>query len=444
MVTVQTGTTRGGGRIPRLRDFFYSWDFFKGLRSVGLRPSPRGLPPEFHEQIEKSNISCHHQFTMESFDLRYFKTINTIIEQDSKDTTYKYALLRGAVEISQEYQHLKRENGNRIEFPLGLLIEKWLLYYYPFIEHEIPQKHREGEKAAKQISFRRTFRKITDFYEDHGKFSAFYRDYTKGSIPDAIIPAFRSLVRELRKTITQYPMKHLGHSAANQYYSVFDFDCTFPIPSGKFPVDRDYLIRNMGTYLISREYDTIFEILGSFIAGEDAVLFQWAEFTRSASKGNVSLAKSLEQLRTFPVTERDIGTVRSFYEKLQREQKVLPCVWSGDPIRSGESLDVDHLIPFSVLRNNDLWNLLPALKKINKDKLAKIPSPAFIEERKSAIKYYWTMLRAEYPQQFDREMAISLTGTIDTGPDWQEIAIQKLIEKCRYFIDVRGFDSWRR
>ena len=48
---------------------------------------------------------------MESFDLQNFKTINTIIERDSKDTTYKFALLRGAVEISQEYQHLKRENA---------------------------------------------------------------------------------------------------------------------------------------------------------------------------------------------------------------------------------------------------------------------------------------------------------------------------------------------
>jgi len=34
---------------------------------------------------------------MESFDLNNFKTINTIIERDSKDTTYKYAFLRGTL-----------------------------------------------------------------------------------------------------------------------------------------------------------------------------------------------------------------------------------------------------------------------------------------------------------------------------------------------------------
>jgi len=40
---------------------------------------------------------------MELFDLENFKTINTIIERDSKDATYKFALLRGVIEISQEY-----------------------------------------------------------------------------------------------------------------------------------------------------------------------------------------------------------------------------------------------------------------------------------------------------------------------------------------------------
>ena len=121
-------------------------------------------------------------------------------------------------------------------------------------------------------------------------------------------------------------MKHLGYSATRHYYSVFDYDREFPVLPKEFPVDRDYLIRSMGTYSLSREFDTIFEILGSFISGEDAVLFQWAEFTRSASNGNISLAGALEKLRTYPITERDVVPSRSFYEKLIKEQTVLECV----------------------------------------------------------------------------------------------------------------------
>jgi len=382
--------------------------------------------------------------SMQSYDPENFKTINTIIERDSKDTTYKYALLRGAVEISQEYRHLKITNGNRAGYPFGLLVEKWLLYYYPFIENNIPQKARENEPGAKQISFRKFFRPVVEYYADSGKFSGFYRDYAKGSIPPEIVPDFRSLIKDIRRTITEYPMKHLGYSATGKYYSMFDYDRESGAPSGKFPVDRDYLIHNLGTYFLSREYDTIFEVFGSFIAGDDAVLFQWAEFTKAVSGGNVSLAASLEHLRTPPVTERDKEPAGSFYHSLQKEQGFIHCAWSGKVIRAPEAPEIDHLLPFSVLRNNDLWNLLPATKQVNKDKLDKIPSPEFIDARKPAIKMYWGLLRDQFPQQFGRELAISLTGPIDMNGDWQEKAIEKLKEKCRYFIEVRGFDSWRR
>ncbi len=381
---------------------------------------------------------------MQPLDLQNFKTINTIIERDSKDTTYKYALLRGAVEISQEYQHMKRENCGRVDFPLGLLVEKWLLYYYPFIENDIPQKPRECEKGAKQISFRRSFREITDYYSSHGKFSEFYKDYSKGSIPPPLVPVFRKLVKEIRTTITQYPMKHLGYSATKRHYSVFDYDRNVVVPSEKFSVDRDTLIRQFGTYSLSREYDQIFEVLGSFIAGEDAVLFQWAEFTRAASDGNVSLAGALEKLRTFPITERDVEPARSFYEQLLAEAGVLDCTWSGRPIMSRESLHIDHLLPFSVFRNNDLWNLLPSTNRVNLDKKDKIPSLACIESCRPAILRYWGLLREAYPERFDREISLSLTGSAISGSScWEEVAIRCLKEKCRYLIEVRGCEEWK-
>lgn len=379
---------------------------------------------------------------MESFDLNNFKTINAIIDRDSADTTYKYALLRGAVEVSQEYQHLRHEVGDRVEYPLALLIEKWLLYYYPFIENDIPQKAKECEKGAKKLSFRRLFRVITRYYQDHGGFSVFYRDYMKGSIPDPVAGPLRSLIRDIRRTITEYPMKHFGHSAEKTHYFVFDYDRDFRIPSGSFPVDRDFLVRNMGTYSLSKEYDAVFVLLGSFIAGEDAVLFQWAEFTRSASNGNISLNQSLEQLRIFPVTGRKPEPANTFYRRLQEEPGGIHCAWSGTLIRDPRSLEIDHLIPFSVLRNNDLWNLLPAIKAANKAKLDAIPSPEFLEKRKPAILLYWNLLRGEYKQQFTRELQVSLTGPLAPEQDWQEIAFAKLKEKCRYFIEVRGFDPW--
>ena len=85
---------------------------------------------------------------MESFDLQNFKTINTIIERDSKDTTYKFALLRGAVEISQEYQHLKHERGNRFEFPLGFSLRNGCFTIIRLLKaRNFPQKSGENKRG---------------------------------------------------------------------------------------------------------------------------------------------------------------------------------------------------------------------------------------------------------------------------------------------------------
>jgi len=69
------------------------------------------------------------------------KNINTIIERDSKDTTYKFALLRGTIEIIQEKSPYQKFEDNRVILPVGLLILKWLEYYYPIIEKELPQRN---------------------------------------------------------------------------------------------------------------------------------------------------------------------------------------------------------------------------------------------------------------------------------------------------------------
>lgn len=57
---------------------------------------------------------------MQSFDLQNFRTINTILSRDSKDTTCRYALLHGGGrDDPARNQHLKHENGDRAFVPAG-------------------------------------------------------------------------------------------------------------------------------------------------------------------------------------------------------------------------------------------------------------------------------------------------------------------------------------
>ena len=381
---------------------------------------------------------------MEQIDVENFKKINAIIERDSKDATYKFALLRGAIEISQEYSHLKLESGNRILFPLGLLVEKWILYYYPLIESQkfIPQKNGEREFSSYHISFRDSFKRLTNYYDNHGGFSAFFNDYWNKIIPSDISPVFRDLITDLKRTITTMPMKHLGRSVYRQDYSIFKDEKDAGRFRSNSPMNREILLETLGHFSLPKDLYAVFLYLGSFISGEDSLLYQWAEFTRAASKGALNTEFVIEKLRTFPQTERDVQDARTLYDKIFRENGSIECVWSGKPIKSNQSLHIDHVIPFAIWKNNDLWNLLPASQVINAKKRDKIPTPTFIEQRREAISHYWDLLEREYPQRFRREMTISLLGTSNKSPDWHEIGIQRLTEKCEYLIDIRGFEGW--
>ena len=80
-----------------------------------------------------------------------YQNLLRILRYESKDTTYKFALLRGLIEISSESLHLINVDSSFVTAPFGLLVEKWVQYYWPIVEQDIPQKHggeNDGEQQA--------------------------------------------------------------------------------------------------------------------------------------------------------------------------------------------------------------------------------------------------------------------------------------------------------
>ena len=111
------------------------------------------------------------------------------------------------------------------------------------------------------------------------------------------------------------------------------------------------------------------------------------------------------------------------------EGKQLSCVWTGGAIKSGRQLEVDHILPFSVWRNNDLWNLMPSSVAANRDKRDLVPSVELLDARKKAILVYWEVMKTAYPVRFEKEMKIALLGE---GQVHLDVAFERLQEKCRY------------
>lgn len=365
---------------------------------------------------------------------KIFQNISKIIKRDTKSTTYKFALLRGVIDIIQDNSPYITFSNNRVYFPLGLLVEKWLLYYYPILESLIKIPQINGKT---RLAFEKQFYKIISAYKNEKGFSVFYNDIKNKGIPKIFEKDFLELVNKLSETITMMPMKYIGRSISEDYYSIFNFKLDKRQYS-KGKIDIEYLINNLGSFSIPIEYYQAFKILGSFISGQDSILIKWAEFSVSASGNNLTIQKVLYEILKNPITERDILNSKRMYKSILKKEGKVFCVWTGKLITR---YDIDHLIPFSAWRNNDLWNLLPSQPKINNLKRDKIPSAEVIENRKDLILYYWQLLNRGYKQRFQKEIKVALLGNYPIS-SWEETAIQQLQRTCRYLIKNRGYEEW--
>lgn len=362
-----------------------------------------------------------------------FYNISKIIERDSKTTTYKFALLRGVIDIIQENSPFIKFEEDKVWFPIGLLMEKWLLYYYPILESQIPIPQING---SAKLAFEDQYKYIIDSYRKVGGFSAFYNDLKNRCIPGNLEDGFFSLSIKLRDTITKMPMKYIGRSISNEYYSIFDFRNIRV--RRKTQMDLEYLIQEFGSFSIPKGYYDAFRFLGSFINGQDSILFKWAEFSVNASRQNLAIDKVIKEVLRGPITKREIAESKRIYKEILKKEGQVFCVWTGKKI---SVYDVDHLIPFSVWKNNDLWNLLPAAANINHQKRDKIPSPDMIERRKDMIVDYWEIINKNQTNRFRKEFQLALLGNLSFD-SWQQVGINQLKETCDYLISKRGYQVW--
>ena len=183
--------------------------------------------------------------------------ISKIIERDSKTSTYKYALLRGVIDIIQENSPYIQHAGSRVFMPTGLLIEKWLIYYYPLFESElfIPQINGNA-----RLKFELKFRTLIDFYKNRGGFSVFYNDLKVKGIPKEAQKICLELCKSIRESITKMPMRYIGNSLGNGDYSIFNYQDQ--LISQHLALDFEILINHFGLFSIPKDYFEAFRYFG--------------------------------------------------------------------------------------------------------------------------------------------------------------------------------------
>ena len=368
--------------------------------------------------------------------------IETVINRDRKDATYKLALLRALCDIAQtEYHQALWRTDDTVSVPLGLVAEKWLLYYWPIVEadigHEgpgvaIPQKR--GLEIKKPMAFRRHLLLLAEHCcNGQGGLDAFHLNFRNGLLPPPTAELADAALNKIAQTIIAGPVTYAG--------GAIDDERPFFWRSGAISrkgrcASSQGVVSSLGHIHMRGEIWRELALVGHWIS--QAIILRWAELTHEISRKRVTVAEAVGKLLVLPETDRDQRRVRDLYRSIPD----LRCVWTEDSIGPKRGFEVDHIIPFSLWHNNDLWNLVPATREANNAKSDRLVTRQRLRSSRDLILDYWKTTRKSSPVRFDYELGRSLLGPSAAASNWEIPAFSALAEAIESVACQRGIPRW--
>jgi SAM-dependent methyltransferase len=324
---------------------------------------------------------------------RPLQRIEVIVNHDNKDATYKLALLRSLAELAETHFHEAKWLGEgMVGIPVNLVVDKWIRYYWPLFESNeyIAQKNGEHPGCGKPLMFRSSLTALIDQFRNSGSFLA-YLNATEQNANFA-----KETRTKIRDAIRNGPVKFASGNIFG--WSRVAGESYITMPNGFW--------EELGE-------------LSNWI--EPAIRLQWAEETRRFAKESFQTGEILHLLSTDYEQLRSVTAARNIFGRIP----MLHCTWTGD--RLGRSFDIDHIIPYSLWHNNDLWNLVPANSRVNNQKRDKLVERNLLYKQRDLIVHAWELQRQEMPLRFDRELG-NLVGRAPDPENWEAPAFNRLAE----------------
>lgn len=347
-----------------------------------------------------------------SANTRSIDQIEGVLNHDKKSATYKFALFRALAEIAtQSPNSVNWLAEGQVGLPVKYVAQKWLQYYWPLVESStfIPQLNGESPDAGKTIKFRKHLQALVDMYVHSGGFSGFRIERNKGLLSLKAQFLLDVLMKDIKHAIVEGPVKFAGGALSTG--RIFGYDAR----------TKQILIPNDLWIELSH--------LGYWVS--QAVILQWAEKASKLGKKNIDVA-IIVNLLLEKEDERSTTEARKIFSGMSS----LECVWTGASLRK---FDVDHVIPFDLWHNNDIWNLLPTTKVANNEKRNMLPTSEILMKRKDCIVGYWEKLRDNHEERFDKEAETLL---IIPENNWQNELFGQLCNAIEVTALQRGVGRW--
>lgn len=361
-------------------------------------------------------------------DLKTISHITDLIIQEMYNKTYKFALIRAIIELSSEYSHFIVKDEKHVNIPMGLVVSKWIEYYYDLYRIE----------------------KITvskfQTVKDHNIEIVLLKDMMrKGSMAATLQNHLTELVKSLREIIWKGPIKHFGGEYSNY------FKYSHRLRNNYIFESLLDLIDAFGVIQVEKSFYNCFEKYGHLILGQKTVMLGWANFMFSRYETVNSLSQAFELISKKEIDERNTNAARSIIRNSLNGTDYYVCTWSNQPLNHG--YEIDHIIPYSLYYNNDLWNLVPCRPKINRGKSDAIPYKQLEEqETRNRIIRCWEIYYQDPNTggNFINEIKLSLGvktedenhNPIDMNRILNEV-YEKLIFKCKTLITNNVGKQWK-
>jgi len=344
--------------------------------------------------------------------------IDSILREDKKTTTYKFALLRALSDAaSYSYNSATWLSNGKVAVSLNLISKKWLEYYWPIITNsQFVIQGQDNKKEGKlDLSFREDLINLANNFNTGSSFLGYQFANNKNILSVAEKAIENKVLKSIKNTIIKGPIQYSGSDKTGG--KIFSY--------------------SNGSLLMPSELWKEFALMGRWI--EDSIILRWANFSaeRPFNKANNIKLSTILDLLLFPIeAKRDVSVVK----KILETKVSLECVWSGKTIKK---YDIDHALPFSIWRNNDIWNLFPADSKVNNSKRDKLPSRKLINSCKKRIFNYWDMYYEEASNLFLHQ-AGNFCGSRFTGltNNTRESLFSAFSETVETAAEQRGVERW--
>jgi len=371
-----------------------------------------------------------------------------IIEQESKTSTYKFALLRAIIDIiSSQSPHIEHRQ-KEVAIPVFLITDKWLFYYWDLLANNYAQIHQN-----RSLVFENRLREIQNDHQLQNYWD-FNKEFHQRQYKIDLKSVFIDLGRSLNDTIIKNPVKYIGTSMGQGYNALFQIESGKAVRSSSINGYLD-LLTNSPKLLMDSSYFEALKIYGGLLSGTNSIIMNWVDFMEKQRYQNAKTSSGelqeqaiaygkpspLAILLQSETIARDTDQIRKFWCAQIESGQPVYCTWSGQQIKKTDDLAIDHAIPFSVLFNNDYWNLLPAKNAVNANKTDKIVSKTQLLASKTRILTAWQqyLQTPELADTFAAQCQISLTK----APNF---TTEDLLEKFREindgFVTYRGMESW--